>query len=155
MSYWTQKEKIQSQDFEFMMEEYEGTEFSAWDFLHGYCACFAFAYIMRYGGKIIKIKNDEFSNIHCYVETKKGGEIYYVDIRGKVKTEEELLEEFDLSFSWPGHCEFYQDIWEDYEVDSFHTFNQLRYFYNHYVKGYEKALSEAKKFIKNHREFYI
>ena len=156
MSYWTQQKEMKVEDFDFMADEFESTEFSAWDFLHGFCACFAYAYVIKYGGTIVKLRNKEFPNIHCYVKIEKGGEIYYVDIRGKIKSEEELLCEFELSYQdLGGFYDFYSDIWVEYEWKEFHTPNQLKYFYNHFVIQNKKALADAKKFLKANREFYV
>ena len=156
MSYWTQKNKKDLEDFEFLEKEYEGTKVSAYDFLHGLCTFFAYFYVKKYGGIIVSVFNYTNYLIHSYVEIEKDNEKYYIDIRGKISSEAQLLDEFGLSYEDKnGNYEYYKNIDDYHSWIYYSTPKELRYFYNRFIKGDEKYLLDAEKFIEANLKFYL
>lgn len=156
MSYWKLQKELGYEDFSFLEDEYKNTELSAYDFLHGFCTCFAYSLFLKLGGIIVKVGSYTTPCMHCYLKITQNNNIYFIDIRGKVKAEEELLEEFELSYKNSDESYFYYKNIDDYYFwTEYKTKKQIEYFYNYYVKGEDIALKNADIFIETNKDFYF
>ena len=131
-------------------EIYEGTTLSVEDFLHGWCNYFAFAWAMRFGEKVIVVRDYESKHlIHCYGTYKKEGKFYYVDIRGITNDENELLDEFEIV---PEYKDWY--IFEIYDFTSKSSIQDYKSKYYNLEHEFVDAVSEAEKFLDIYDEYY-
>ena len=145
--YWPQI--LNGHGTDFMMDEYEGTEMSAYSFLHGNCAFFAYALAKRMGYEIIMAYTLDpeyiccFAHAYCHIE--KDGKLYYFDIRGVTTNEDILLEEFDIYLKNGG---------DDFVSFEPITCEELKN--SPYIDGYdkEKILGNANQFIEVNLDFY-
>ena len=103
--YWEEAEydeDYQSFDFDFLHNEYEGTELSAMDFLHGWCDVFACRLLKKYlkqglNVEVVFLSGYEQRLIHAYVQIYENSKTYYVDIRGITDNEAQFLDEFEVT----------------------------------------------------------
>ena len=91
-------------DIDFLWEEFEGTELSIYDFIHGSCAYFAYALAEEFGYDITLVKlYDSRQGImdlcHVYCHTEVNGVDYYIDARGITSDEQQLMDEFDVDLN--------------------------------------------------------
>lgn len=105
--YWADAQYLPEEDrynFAFLEEEFEGTETSAFDFLHGYCDTFAVALYLRYTREyiypqIVCIKEKgTFGIIHTFLQLHKDNRKWFIDIRGATTDGEQFLSEFDIKW---------------------------------------------------------
>ena len=145
--YWPQI--LNSDSTDFMMDEYESTDMSAYDFLHGSCAFFAYTLAKKFGYDIILaytldpeyVKN--FTHAYCYT-TIDGRECYF-DIRGITTDEDMLLEEFEIFLTHGG------DDWVSLEPITCEEMDSCKFLNGH---GKENILENAEKFIEANIDYY-
>ena len=143
VGFWEESEDERS-------EIYEGTTLSVEDFLHGWCNYFAFEWAMRFREKVIVVKNYEDKHlIHCYGFYEKGGENYYVDIRGITNDENELLDEFEIV---PKEKEWY--IFEIYDFTSKTSIQDYKSKYYNLEHEFVDAVYESEIFLDIYDEYY-
>lgn len=146
--YWPQI--IERGNAEFLEDEYEGTEFSAYEFLHGCCTTFAYLLAKTYGYQIITVRDFENCLVHAYCRHVVDGIPYYIDIRGITTEEHEVLQEFDEGFGKGEYLDgFY--FFQDYGK------NDLDEFYGRFLRYSSSKIDmdNAKKFLSANRDFYI
>ena len=135
---------------EFLNEDYEGTELSAYDFLHGFCTTFAYLLAKTYGYQIIVVVDFENYLVHAYCRHVVDGIPYFIDIRGITTEEHEVLQEFDDGFGQEEYLDgFY--FFRNYGPDN------LGEFCTKYLKypSPKIDMANAKKFLTANRNFYI
>ena len=91
-------------DIDFLMEEFEATDMSIYDFVHGSCAYFAYALAEKFGYDITLVKlydsvEGRMELCHVYCHTAVNGVDYYIDARGITSDEQQLMDEFDVDLN--------------------------------------------------------
>ena len=153
--FWVQaqtNDKVYPFNFDFMDEVYDGTQDCAMAYLHGYCAYFAYAYALKHKEGTIRIIHSDYENqlVHAYYVIEKDEKEYYIDIRGVIDNEEQLLDEFEVTER------AIDDGYFSIHEYSPNSKKDLRRFYNHYIRGFasKEIMRDAKTFINTYSEYY-
>lgn len=91
-------------DTDFLMEEFEATDMSIYDFVHGSCAYFAYTLAEKFDYDIVLVKlynsyEGRMELCHVYCHTTVNGVDYYIDARGITSDEQQLMDEFDVDLN--------------------------------------------------------
>lgn len=153
----TLRKEVPPEDFYFLEDVFEGTDLSAYDFLHGFCFTFAIELSKTFGYEIETVKDEDLDLIHAYCVAQTNGDKVYIDIRGITNDPELFFDDFDdmvpivkgeISKSYLDTGWLTLDVYPDADqyLRSRPGFIQSR--------SYGKSVADARSFIEANRDIY-
>jgi len=141
--------------FDFLLDEYAGTEISADVFLHGCCNVFAAELSKNFGYQIEEIRDFENHLVHSYCTADFNGNTTYIDIRGITTNASRFFDEFsDVTVS-RGKIEEsqFEDGWLSVRrFPSYKVYSSEHQYLNN--KEIDILIDAARLFIDENRDFY-